>query len=204
MFRHRGKSQCGRVRGMLSGYIDNCLSSGEQGIVERHLKACEACLSELESLQMTVQLVHRVPMVPAPRSFAIAEVEPRRASIFGAPSSRWLRPATVFATFVLMLLLLGDFFQVFEHEVGVGVGEVPAEPPAQTMSLPTPERGEDMAEMNGGMSMLATPEAGKEVMGEVVVGWPLRQIEIAVGVVVFVLASITIYASWQRRRWRGV
>ena len=118
MLRLRGKARCRKVRGMLSEYIDNRLSPGEQDVVEHHLKACEACSSELESLQMTVQLLHRVPAVPSPRSFAVTAPEPGRVSIFGPPSPRWLRPATAFATLVLMLLLLGDFSNVFEHEAG--------------------------------------------------------------------------------------
>ena len=71
MFRGKGEPLCRKVRGMLSEYIDNRLDSENKSLVERHLETCEACSKELESLRMTVQLLHRVPEVSVPRSFTV-------------------------------------------------------------------------------------------------------------------------------------
>ena len=122
MFRYRGEARCQKVRGMLSEYIDKRLSHEEQSVVESHIEKCEACSSELESLQVTVQLLHRVPVVPTPRSFAIKEGETRRLSIFGPQSLRWLRPATAIVAIALVVLIMGDLLHAFENNAGVNSG----------------------------------------------------------------------------------
>ncbi len=122
MFRGKGEPLCRRVRGMLSEYVDNRLDSENKSLVERHLETCEACSKELESLRMTVQLLHRVPEVPAPRSFTVAAPAPRRESAFGPASMRWLRPATAVVAIALVVLLAGDFSHVFVNNAGVNNG----------------------------------------------------------------------------------
>jgi len=122
MFRDKGEPLCRKVRGMLSEYIDSSLSSENKSVVERHLQTCEACSKELESLRMTVQLLHRVSEVPAPRSFTVTVPQPRRESAFGPSSLRWLRPATAIVAVALVVLLMGDFLHGFENNVGVNDG----------------------------------------------------------------------------------
>jgi len=100
---------------MLSEYIDNRIDSENKSLVERHLETCEACSKELESLRMTVQLLHRVAEVPVPRSFTVTVPEPRRESAFGPASMRWLRPATAVVAIALVVLLMGDFLHGFEN-----------------------------------------------------------------------------------------
>jgi hypothetical protein len=115
MFRRKGEPVCRKVRGMLSEYIDNRLDGENKSLVERHLETCEACSNELESLRVTVQLLHRVPEVSAPRSFTVTVPQPRRESAFGPASMRWLRPATAIVAIALVVLLMGDFLFGFEH-----------------------------------------------------------------------------------------
>ena len=122
MFRGKGGPLCRKVRGMLSEYIDNSLNSEDKSFIERHLETCEACSKELESLRMTVQLLHRVPEVSVPRSFTVTVPEPRRESAFGPSSLRWLRPATAIVAIALVLLLMGDFLHGFENNAGVNSG----------------------------------------------------------------------------------
>jgi hypothetical protein len=122
MFRGKGGPLCRKVRGMLSEYIDNSLNSEDKSFIERHLETCEACSKELESLRMTVQLLHRVPEVAVPRSFTVTVPEPRRESAFGPSSLRWLRPATAIVAIALVVLLMGDFLHGFENNAGVNSG----------------------------------------------------------------------------------
>jgi 2-keto-3-deoxy-6-phosphogluconate aldolase len=126
MFSGKGDPLCRKVRGMLSEFIDNSLNSENKSLVERHLQTCEACSKELESLRMTVQLLHRVSEVPAPRSFTVTVPPPRRESAFGPASLRWLRPATAIVAIALVVLLMGDFLHAFENNAGVdrGAGNV--------------------------------------------------------------------------------
>ena len=110
MFRRSEKTECGKVRGVLSSYIDGHLATSECEAVESHLDGCEACGRELESLRQTVDMLHRVPMVPPPRSFALKRVEPARLPrAFVA-----LRTATVCCSLLLAVLFLGDVLNVVD------------------------------------------------------------------------------------------
>jgi hypothetical protein len=234
MFRGKGEPLCRKVLGMLSEYIDNRLSTENKSLVERHLQTCETCSKELGSLRMTVQLLHRVPEVPVPRSFTVTVPAPSHESAFGPASLRWLRPATAVATIVLVVLLVSDFLNVFGHEAGIRGGEFLNMPTGQTMLLSTPTGegnltatadeltkaipaptqagGGNVTEGNNtegnasaqvfmaGISGMQGPEGPPSIAGQEAVGWPLRQIEIAVGVVVLALATLTVFAVRQRRK----
>lgn len=236
MFGFGKEPLCRKIRGMLSEYIDDRLDSKKRSLVERHLSSCEACSKELESLRMTVQLLHRVPQVSVPRSFTIAVPEPKREGVLGPSSLRWLRPATAVATMVLVVLLVGDFLNVFGHEEpGTRYGELLNAPTGQTMLLSTPTGEGNVTDMGAnetvkvipaptqegagnvtegnntegnasaqafmsGISGMQGPEGPPSIPGQEAVGWPLRQIEIAMGVVVFALATLTVFAVRQRRK----
>ena len=234
MFRGKGKPLCRKVQDMLSEYIDNRLSTEGKNLVDRHLQTCEACSKELGSLRMTVQLLHRVPEVSVPRPFTIAVPEPKREGVLGPSSLRWLRPATAVATIVLVVLLMGDFLNVFGHEAGIRGGELLNMPTGQTMLLSTPTGEGNLTatadeltkaipaptqagagnvtegnntEGNASAQVFITdisgmqgPEGPPSIDGQEAVGWPLRQIEIAVGVVVLALATLTVFAVRQRRK----
>ena len=242
------KARCGRVRGMLSEYIDSRLDDRRRSLVEGHLETCEACTKELESLQMTVQLLQGMPEVPAPRSFAIREPEtaresvpaqrgtgrPRLApvfatgqaagggvSIFDPQRLRWLRPATAVALVALVALLMLDFFQVVPHGAGIEGGELFATPPAPTMASPATERDADLTQFSdeepapspadkyfepkvglGEGGMVGEPDTPVPAVTDGG-GWPLRQIEIALGVMVLALLSGTLYVAWRRAKRRA-
>jgi hypothetical protein len=232
MFRGKwGGSQCRKVRGVLSEYIDNRLDGEKKTLVERHLQKCEACSKELESLQMTVQLLHRVPEVPVPRSFMVTVSKPKRESALGSASLRWLRPATAIIAIALVVLLAGDFLNVFVADTGVGnegnatyIRFTPSAPTEQQtvvavpgvmgkMSLAAakavgytdytvlPSPAAFRSTIGPAPSVLtdeAPTAAGVIVQGQTGVGWPLRQIEIGLGAVVFILLALMIFAG----RWR--
>jgi len=94
----------------LSAYLDGELPPGERARVERHLAACADCRRDLETLQETVALVRRVPLVPVPRSFAL----PATARAVQARHRRWnrafgvLRTATVTIATMLVIVFAGD------------------------------------------------------------------------------------------------
>ena len=240
MFAFGKKAGCRRVRGMLSEYVDDRLGQDDRDALEKHIRTCEACSAELESLRMAVELLQSLPHVPAPRSFAVREAETRKAGVF-APQGlgrlrpaiavasvaaldprqlAWLRPATVLVTVALLVLVMVDVFQVVPREGVLDRGEMFYSPP-QTVMAPAPEDetsysdvtdkqppevdtapepGDDLGSGEGAMvgdsdSLPAAPGGG---------GWPLLQIEIALGVVVFALLGATLYLTWRRARWRAV
>ena len=58
----------------LSEYVDGRLSQREHSKVERHLEGCSLCARELKSIQYTVGLLRRAPVVSPRRSFTMAGV----------------------------------------------------------------------------------------------------------------------------------
>lgn len=103
------KTRCDKVHKMLSAYIDKQLDSREQQMVEAHLKTCQACRAEHDSLQQTTKLLRHVPLVSPTRPFIICQTKPLvRDGIFNA-----LRITTVVAAFLLTIVLVGDMMGAF-------------------------------------------------------------------------------------------
>jgi len=177
------RKTCHKVRRLLSPYLDQRLSLLERVFVEGHLAGCALCGSELESLRATVDLLHRVPMVSVPRSFAVAAMEPKRRVV----SFALLSTATAIAVSVLAFFFVGDAFNLFESSV-VEEGLKGAAPlPVPTPTPPPPVVFD--AEMVGAQ---ATSR------------WPVWQIETALIGVVVVLAAVTLILWRRRRRARDV
>lgn len=228
MSRSKGGIPCQRIQGMLSEYIDGKLNKADKGVVEAHLEVCDTCSRELEALRMTVQLLHRVPEVSIPRPFTV--VAPRREHAFGVTSLRWLRPATALAAIALVLLLVGDFVHVFENDSGVDGGGEATATYSELVNPTVAAEQQIMVKVSGvmGQMSLATAKSvgytkydvlpstpapqpvvqqisgvtGDEDSSQAEVGWPLRQIEIALGAVVFILLVFMILL--RRRRGRIV
>jgi len=179
------KSECHKVKGLLSPYIDQQLSSSESVLVEKHLAKCAVCSAELESLRATVNLLHRVPIVSPSRSFAIAEFEPRQRRVpFALASS-----ATAAAVSAVAFFFVGDAANIFESHVADKGLRFGAEE-ADMLSTPVPAP----AFAEGGQSLDAA-ELGVQVVDK----WPVWQIEIALIGAVVVLGAVT-FILWRRRR----
>jgi len=98
-----------RTRRQLSPYLDGMLSVQGSRRLEAHLAQCRACRDELEEMRATVRALAELPLVEAPRSFALAAA-PRRIEA-PRPARRAelvLRLATVTAAFVLTVVAVGD------------------------------------------------------------------------------------------------
>jgi len=179
------KSGCQKARGLLSPYSDQQLSSSERVLVEDHLARCTVCSDELESLRATVDLLHRVPMVSPPRSFAIAMAQPRpRLAPFALVST-----ATAFAVSAMAFFLVGDAFNIFESHVvedGLRSGAEQADVFSTPIPAPAPTEGGQSLDAGG----LGIQVADK---------WPVWQIEIALIGAVVVLGAVT-FILWRRRR----
>lgn len=172
------KSECQRVQGMLSPYIDGQLSASDREGMEGHLEGCQACRRELESLRATVNLLHRVTMASPPRSFAIAKAAPK-----ALPAAVWsfrvLRVATAIAALLLVFVFAGDATHLFE-------GGLIEERTAQQGTL-----------MDGEVSDTGgAPAGGEEYV------WPVSELELALLGVVVVLGGATA-VLWQIRRREG-
>jgi len=117
MFGRRRKSECHRIGEMFSPYLDDCVTSVERDAVKYHIEICEDCEWELRSLETTVQLLSRMPVASAPRSFTLAEAPARRNWLpLASPGMNRLRLATALAVVLLAILLAGDFSGLFYVE----------------------------------------------------------------------------------------
>jgi hypothetical protein len=110
-----GKTEHEWAEESLSAYLDGELTPAETARVEAHLQECRTCRANLATLRQTVGLLGELPMLRAPRSFAVRPVvvTAKRA----APARSWgyglLKGATAMAALVLLLLVGGDLALTF-------------------------------------------------------------------------------------------
>ncbi len=137
VFRETG---CENTRGKLSEYIDGRLGADQTKRVEAHLKECQACRSELESLRSTVNLLRRLPLAAVPHSFALTEVESVRRPV----ALNILQGATAFAALALVVLLLSDLFSYYGEPALLQKEAAPASAPSlaetENRQLPSAEK----------------------------------------------------------------
>jgi hypothetical protein len=143
----RNKSEHQWVEESLSAYIDDELTPRERARVEKHLEECQACADQLATLRQTVALVKELPMLRAPRSFAV-----RPAAVRAKPSPAppaWgyglLKGATALAALLLVLLIGGDLALQVVHVTSLGswapaapAPEVAYAPPLEPSAIPAP------------------------------------------------------------------
>lgn len=68
--------ECPETKKRLSEYIDGVLDAGKTAQIEKHLKACADCRSELEALERLIQTLGSMDTLKAPEGF-MAEVHER-------------------------------------------------------------------------------------------------------------------------------
>jgi len=133
----RKKSEHQWVGESLSAYIDGELTPRERTRVEQHLKECPACAEDLRTLRQTVALLRELPVIPAPRSFA---VRPQVAKLRPAPApSAWgyglLKGATAIAALLFVLLIGGDL--ALHTFGGTAMSWAPAAPAPEAAMAPS-------------------------------------------------------------------
>ena len=131
----------GRMQILLSAYIDGEVTPSEAVRVEEHLAGCEECVSELESLRATSNLLRSLPDLEVPLSFALREAP---APVGFTPQLVWTtRFATSLAALFLVALLLVDVLGFVDQTPKSGPQEqefrtVLAPAPAAPASEPAP------------------------------------------------------------------
>ena len=59
----------------LSAYLDHQVTAAERAHIRTHLRTCETCQRELNSLSHTVALLQALPRMPVPRAFTLSEAQ---------------------------------------------------------------------------------------------------------------------------------
>ena len=98
------------TRDSLSAYLDGEVLGEEAARIERHLKQCDDCRLELDSLKQTAQLLERLPRLAVPRSFLLPASAAASKRTFKARSRVYhsLQGATVLAALLVAFILVGD------------------------------------------------------------------------------------------------
>lgn len=86
----------------LAEYAGGEMEGARARVLEAHLEGCERCGREVEEYGSMVGLLARLPMYPAPRSFALDDITARRRPARGA----WPAWASLVASIVLALGML--------------------------------------------------------------------------------------------------
>lgn len=198
MFGFFRKRACQRIRGELSEYLDGQLAPEELKAIEHHIESCPECRQELDSLNATVHLLHRVAVRPVPRSFVIAEVQPRPAPVL---RPGWLRLGTAAAVVVLACLLISD------AAGGLGPGLVgPETPPAVSNNTLLRGNGESTvtetqySSADSEEEQISASLAAGEVVSTGGAGTWLGALEIGFSALVVILGGLTALTIWRKRR----
>ena len=160
--------------------------------------------------------------------FAVSGVDSARAGIFDPQRMRWLRPATAVVAAALVLVLMLDFLQVVPHEGGIDTRGLFNETPAPTVMAPSFGGEQDSTKLEDEelvgppqvpaplVSPVATPDGadsrdslgiydGVELAAEETKGgWPMRQLEIAIGALFVAMVGAILLTVRQRRRWSRI
>lgn len=115
---------------LLSAYLDDMLNEAERTALEARLASDDALRAELEALHNTVSLIKALPMLKAPRNFALtpemvkSRTEPGRVIRF--PISTVMSAAASFVFIIIGLLLLtsGQIFSTATPSITSGTGNM--------------------------------------------------------------------------------
>ena len=122
------RRRAGHVRlETLSEYLDGRLSDDERRRVERHLESCSRCASERASLEYTVGLVRRAPVLRPRRSFTLSEAPVAQKVPRPRAVPVWAYGAAASVAIVLFAVILSaDLAGSLAQDVPVPESEGPA------------------------------------------------------------------------------
>lgn len=214
-----------RWRRDLSSYLDGRLEPPRREALERHLAACQFCQEELAALRGVVALLHRVPHVEAPRSFALSQA-PSAVLRWPVLYARPLRYATAVAATLLVAVVAGDLVTARPSALGPaspGVAETQRKEgseelqgtPAAATAAPL-AAGQDLAQATPSPQPLPFAAAGKalettdaSVPPSTLQGEPgtlhnwFRWAELALGAILAALVIVATVQWWLGRGTRA-
>ena len=124
------------VSHLLSPYLDGQVEEDERLQVERHLRTCSACRTELAQLRLIVGTMHAMPAMEPPRSFVLTPEMVQRRSWLSLWST-YSPAVAALAAVLLLALLFADVRLLQEPELALA----PAVPEmvSQEAAAPAPE-----------------------------------------------------------------
>lgn len=128
---------CREVQELLSAYLDGYLGSAEKKELEEHLKSCNKCFSELETLENTIQLLNslreeKITPPPELKNNIMEYVRSENSHNFWR-NRFLLRKVAVAAVFLLVLAGSYYFYQVNSFSPKLASETKTVEMPADTI-----------------------------------------------------------------------
>ncbi len=121
---------------MISSYLDGALRTKEIGKVDFHMASCDVCVQEMDDLRSVIGILRSMPIVPAPRSFAIPV--PAATAWSPEPSRAWWSPAPMMGLRVAVAGAAMALAVVFAGDLSGGFGSSPSVPIQVGMTESTP------------------------------------------------------------------
>ncbi|MBN9390720.1 MAG: zf-HC2 domain-containing protein [Chloroflexi bacterium] len=116
---------------LLLDFQDGTLGASERANLEKHLKECGICQSDLDGMRQTVTLLHRLPEQTVPRSFAISPLQARRLK--PSPIYRFSEFAAAIAAALLIFAFAFDLAGTFTPAPPVKQAVVTTADPTATL-----------------------------------------------------------------------
>ena len=155
-----GIGKHGRLRNLLSSYVDGEVNPSEASRVENHLSGCNECRQELETLTATVHLLRELPELEIPRTFVLQSAPtPARA----ARGYVWVpRLATSFAAALLLVVVLGDVTGILDQSGKVALAPAVSESAAAAVAAPIPAATPEPVAAMAAAAPMAPPDEQPE------------------------------------------
>ena len=198
-----------RWRRDLSAYVDGHLEPPRREALDKHLAVCLLCQEEMAALRRMVALLHQVPQVESPRSFALLQA-PSAGLRWPLAYGRPIQYATAVVAMVFLAVVAGDL--ATGHTTALspaspGVAGTTAAPAAGTLqdltqATPSPQpmpfaaSEKAQATVEGGVPPATTPSEPKTLHN-----W-FRRGELALGAVLAALVSVVSVQWWLGHRRR--
>jgi len=123
--------KCSKAKKLFSGYLDGELKSSQKGFLEEHLCTCPDCRYELARLRASMELIHGLPEVAAPKDFCAQVSE--KIAIEDRPKKqkktvKWFSPGerlrAGIALAAVLVLVLGISSLIYSSTTGQGPVEL--------------------------------------------------------------------------------
>ncbi len=167
--------KCSKAKKLFSGYLDSELKPSQKGFLENHLCACPDCRYELARLRASMELIHGLPEVVAPKDFWAQVSE--KIAIEDSPKKqkktvKWFFPGerlrAGIALAAVLIVVLGISSLIYSSTIGQGPVELlskkttPEKNETYRLSLPSQQVPEKSASTGAGEAHALKTEGSPE------------------------------------------
>jgi hypothetical protein len=153
---------------LLSEYVDDQLPVSQKTRLEKRLQAEAELRKALEELRQTKALLSNLPRMKAPRNFTLTPQMVGKKAAQPQPVYRWIpvfQYATVFATFLLILVLAGDILSLGTRSTSMQAAKSVTDQGGVVMGAPLAKAPVATTMAESRALPTATASAGEQAIG---------------------------------------